>query len=277
MRTPGNPDRVLDTYYAEVRDSQLLTAAEEATLFERYRSCTRCPYRFAVDEAASKCPKCKASRDYKARDRLIEGALRFALKTAKAYAVAAKGHRHNNEVLQCLISAGNLGLLLAVDKFDLAHKTRFLTYAAWWVKKEIRDELDRMGIVRVPVYKQKDLRRKRKAGENTEEELGHIKVEDLGEVDTRQADEKLETDVINTYGLELLHQALQELGMRGRDKYIILAYYGLKDEPKTMKQIAGRLDLSMERIRQIKKKAMLRIKDHLDSKSIASSKDIFTE
>lgn len=273
---PGPSDRILEMYYAEVRDNRLLSIDEEQQLFREYRSCTKCPHQFPVKDASAKCPKCAAPRNFKARDTLIKGAMRFALKEAKKYAVKAKGHRHDTEVLRNLISAGNLGLLIAVDRHDPAYGTRFLTYAANWVKEKIREELDHMGLVRVPVYKQKDLRRKRKAGESTEDELGHVRVEDLGEVDQRQSDEKLEAELINNYGSDLIYKALEELEFRGRDKYIVLASFGVKEEPKTMKQIASRLDLSQERIRQIKKKAMLRLKDHLDDKSIAGADDVFS-
>jgi RNA polymerase sigma factor (sigma-70 family) len=271
------PDRILEQYYSEVRDIQLLTPDEERSLFQAYRSCTKCTHEFPVKDSSNKCPDCGTRRNFAARDVLIRGAMRFALREAKRYAVKAKGHRHDNEVLQSLISAGNLGLLIAVDRFDPAFGTRFLTYAANWVKEKIREELDHMGLVRVPVYKQKDLRRKRKAGESTEDEVGHVRVEDLDEVDKRQTDETLEAALIDGYGSKLIYKALEELEFRGRDKYIVLAYFGVKDEPKSMKQIAELLGLSMERIRQIKKKAMLRLKTYLDEQSIAGTTDIFSD
>jgi RNA polymerase sigma factor (sigma-70 family) len=277
MPKTGPSDRILETYYAEVRDSPFLSLEEEHALFREYRSCTKCPYRFAVGDGSAQCPKCGVRRNFKPRDRLVQSAMRFALKEAKRYAVMAKGHRHDTEVLLNLISAANLGLLMAVDRHDPQRGTKFLTYAPHWVKERIRDELDHMGLVRVPVYKQKDLRRKRKAGENTEDELGHVKVGELGEVDERQKDEKMESDLMNTYGSDLIYKTLEELKLRGRDKYIVLAYFGVKEEPKSMKQIAERLELSTERVRQIKKKAMLRLKEHLDQRSIASAGDIFTE
>lgn len=276
MSKSGPTDRILEAYYAEVRNTPFFNFEEEQALFREYRSCTSCPYRFQVGESAAKCPRCSTKRNFKPRDMLVKSALRFALKEAKKYAVAAKGHRHDPEILKNLISAANWGLLIAADRHDPARGTKFLTYAANWVKERIRDELDRTNTVRVPVYKQKDLRRKRKTGENTEDDLGHVKMEELGEVDQRQKDEKLERELINSYGADLIHESLNALRLRGRDKYIILAYFGVKEEPKSMKQLAGRLELSTERIRQIKEKAMLRLKKYLDRKKVDSTDDLFT-
>lgn len=270
-------DHILELYYAEVRDSRLLSAEEERELFQRYRNCSGCSHAYGLKDGAATCPQCRAPRDFKARNILIQGAMRYALKEAKKYAIKAKGHRHDTDILRNLISAANLALLVAVDRFDTSRSNRFLTYAAWWVQEKIKEELDHMGLVHVPVYKQKDLRRRRKAGESTEDALGHVRVEGLGDVDHHQCDNSLEEALINCYGSELIYKALEDLDIRGRDKYAVLAYFVVKEEARSMKQIALRLDLSIESIRQIKNRVMAQLKEHLDDNEISGASDVFSE
>lgn len=278
MSTQRNSDdRVMEAYYAEVRNSVLLTAEEERELFRHYRTCTRCKRMIGPGAAMPKCPDCGAARNFRARDKLVEGALRFAIKVAKDYARRARGHNFEPDLLQSLISAGNFGLLIAVDRFDPAKGTRFLTYAAWWIREKILEELDHMGIVRVPAYRQKALRAKRKLGGSVELDPAHVTMEELSAVDRKTHDEQLERNLVNTYGTELIYQSLDDLEIRGRDKYIIVAYFGVREDPKNLRQISNRLDLSSERVRQIKKTVLEQLKSHLESLNVAETEDVFSE
>lgn len=267
----------MEAYYAEVRDKDLLSVEEERELFRVYRTCTRCRRVVSPGAALQRCPGCNASRNFRARDRLIDGALRFVIKVAKDYARRAKGHNYEPDVLQALVSAGNLGLLIAVDRFDPGRGTRFLTYAAWWIREKILEELDHMGVVRVPAYRQKALRARRKQGENIEQDPAFVTMEELSEVDRKQHDERLERDLVNTYGTELIYRALEELDVRGRDKYVIIAYFGVREEPKNLNKISKRLDLSSERVRQIKKTVMAQLRDYLASRDIAVTDDVLPD
>lgn len=270
-------DRVMEAYYAEVRNSVLLSADTERKLFEAYRTCTKCPYSFSVGVAQPRCPKCSARRDFSARDRLIEGALRFVVKVAKDYAKRARGINHEAELLKNLISAGNLGLLIAVDRFETERRIRFLTYAAWWIREKIFEELDNTGVVRVPAYRQKALRARRKMGDNTDPDSAHVTLGDITEIDVKHRDERLEKDLVNTYGSDMIQQALVELGFRGRDKYIVLAYFGVKEEPKNLRQISSRLDLSSERVRQIKKDVLDQLRAYLETREVKVTEDVFSD
>jgi len=187
-----------------------------------------------------------------------------------------KGTSYDSELLKMLTSAGNVGLLIALDRFDPHHGTRFLTYAAWWIREEILKELDNMGVVRVPVYRQKALRAKRKQSDTTELDPAFIVVEDLANVDTKRHDDQLERNLVNTYGSDLLHQAMRMLQFRARDRYIIVAYFGVREDPKNLRQLSNRLGLSSERVRQLKKDALERLRDHLEKLRIDTANDVFT-
>lgn len=273
----GSDDRTMEAYFADVRGSQLLSAEMERALFVQYRTCTKCKWQFPLGKPASRCTRCNTTRNYRPRDKLIAGALRFVIKVAKDYARQARGLNYETDVLKSLISAGNLGLLVAVDRFDLNMGTRFLTYAAWWIREKIREELDNSGLVRVPAYRQKALRLRRRMGETIEHDAAYILLETSASIDLSQSDDRLERNLVNTYGAEVIHAALTELGFRGRDRYIILAYFGVREEPKNLRQISSRLNLSSERVRQIKQDVLTKLKDYLESKQIADSEDVFTQ
>src|ERR1035437_5782358 len=172
-------DRVVEDYYVELRRCKMLSAVEEKALFKAYRTCTKCHHHFREGDVEQHCPACHSPRNFRARDQLLEGALRFVVKVAKDYARRTKGCHYPPEYLSALISAGNLGVLVAVDRFNCRMGTRFLTYAAWWIREKILEELDGTGVVRVPTYRQKQLRTRRKQGESPEGDLANVQMEEL--------------------------------------------------------------------------------------------------
>jgi RNA polymerase primary sigma factor len=271
-------DRVISAYFADLRGNSFVPQKEEYELVKAYRTCISCRSAYALGSSASKCTKCGTPRNFKARDRLISGALRFVVKLAKEYAFRTRGPNFDNEVLTALISAGNVGLLVAADRFDVSRNTKFLTYAAWWVREKILEELDGQGIIRVPAHKQKALRAQRKHGGGTEVEAPHVTLDDVEAIDDAgHCEQRLEKDLVNTYGLALLRQALEGLALRERDKYIVLAYFGSREEPKNLRQISKRVDLSSERVRQIKKDTMDQLKAYLAANQVAATRDVFAE
>jgi RNA polymerase primary sigma factor len=271
-------DRVISAYFTDLRGNSFTSQKEEQELVKAYRTCSSCRASYALGSTATRCSKCGASRNFKARDRLISGALRFVVKVAKEYAYRTKGPNFDNEVLTTLISAGNMGLLVAADRFDATRNTKFLTYAAWWVREKILEELDSQGIIRVPAHKQKALRAQRKHGGGTEVEAPHVTLDTVEAIDAAgHCDHRLERDLVNTYGFTLLRQALDELSLRERDKYIVLAYFGAREEPKNLRQISKRVDLSSERVRQIKKDTMDMLRTHLMANRVEATRDVFAE
>ena len=276
MSARDTSDRVLDTYYAEIRNVELFSAEEERRLFALYRTCVACRYDYKTSETGVTCPRCAARRNLRARDKLIQGALRFVLKVAKDYSRRARGLSYEDELLKSLVSAGNLGLLVAIDRFEPERKNRFLTYAAWWIREKILEELDNGGVIRVPAHLQKALRAKRKLTDSTELEAAHVTLESVTAVDHSHGDDHLEQALINDYGIERLHQALAVLRFRERDKYIVLAYFGKREDPKNLRQISKRLDISSERVRQIKRSAMEQLRAHMAAQHVRTASDLFT-
>ena len=85
------------------------------------------------------------SGDKDALDRLVKSNLRFVVTVAKEY-------QYSNIPLEDLISEGNIGLIKAVDKFDVSKKIKFISYAVWWVRQSIIQSIYENGsIVRLPV------------------------------------------------------------------------------------------------------------------------------
>lgn len=270
-------DRVLDAYYTEIREVQLFPADVERALFVEYRTCKSCGFTYKPDgRALAKCPTCSAARNFAARNKLIGGALRFVLKVAKDYARRARGSKFEADTLKALVSAGNLGLLVAVDRFEPERKTRFLTYAAWWIREKILEELDNGGVIRVPAHLQKTLRAKRKATDSTELDAAHVTLETVGAVDQSHGEDVLEQTLINDYGIDALHGALTALKFRERDKYVVLAYFGKREDAKNLRQISRRLDISSERVRQIKRQALEQLRAHLSAQQVQRTDDLFT-
>jgi len=271
-------DRVVTAYFTDLRGNSFIPQREEQELVKAYRTCTACRASYPLGSSATKCLKCSSPRNFKARDRLISGALRFVVKVAKEYSFRTRGPNFETELLTTLISAGNIGLLVAADRFDSSRNTKFLTYAAWWVREKILEELDSQGIIRVPAHKQKALRAQRKHGNGIDVEAPHVTLDDVEAIDTAgHSSNSLEKDLVNTYGLALLRNALDALELRERDKYIVLAYFGAREEPKNLRQISKRVDLSSERVRQIKKDTMEQLKTHLMDHEVNGARDVFAE
>ena len=143
----------LTHYYDLICKQPLLTKEEEFSLLETYHS-----------------PSATEPQRKAARDRLINCNLRFAFKKAK---VLSNG---NMDQFEELISAGNEGLLAAIDKFKPSKEVRFLTYAGWWVRQRQLKQMAMMRLVAVPIWKQQLATRIKKAIEP----LDHVpKIEEL--------------------------------------------------------------------------------------------------
>ena len=269
-------DRVMDAYYADIRSSSIQSIEEERADFKTYRTCTKCRYQFRVGVTLARCPQCNTARDWASRDRLIKGALLFVIKLAKSYARRVHG---DTDLLGNLISAGNLGLLIAVDKFDLKRHTRFLTYAAWWVRVKMLEEMDNSGIVRIPVYRQKAARSNYHHGQRDGLSLvaQGITLEDISTIDHKHHDDSLEGHMIRTYGTDVIYDALSSLDLTERDKYIVLAYFGVREEPKNLHQLASRLSLSSERVRQLKTAVLVQVRAYLEARTVHETNDLLSE
>ena len=201
---------------------------------------------------------------------ILEGNLRFVITVAKQY---------QNQGLDFpdLIAEGNLGLLKAIQNFDWSKNLRFISYAVWWVKQSILQSLnDNARTIRLPVNVVQDLQRAKKEVEskggklderfellpsiidldmNINEE-GDTLVDIIKNEDADMPDAVFNNkDVLKTELVGLL-DILDE-----REKTIILDYFGLSGTPRTLEDIGSDFNLTKERVRQIKEKALRKLRN----------------
>jgi RNA polymerase primary sigma factor len=232
------------------------------------------------DEERRLIHRWQRSKDYAARDTLLRGHLRFVV-------TLAKKRTRDPDRLQDMIAAGNLGLIKALDRFDLKRRPpiRFLTYAGWWINKEILDnDYATSSLVHVPTHRQKAQRKKTK--EYHQAMLRH----GPDAKKTRRLQPSLPEG--STVSLDLLREAIEDrryfnesdwagrqitesdvttlthvipetakadgtvrcaIGLLPpRTQTVLNLYYGIKDDPRNHVQIAALLDMSPERVRQLK-------------------------
>jgi len=231
--------------------------------------------------------KAKAG-DAEAKNQLIVCNLRLVVSVAKNY--MSKGMNFID-----LISEGNLGLIHAIDKFDLSKGYRFSTYAVWWIKQSITKAVINKGReIRIPSYKY-DLFNKvnkvimknfvKDGNYITEEEIAKelgIKVQKVKNImqefqeilslnmevgeniyleDTlvNSSSKNLEEKIIEKLGKERVHQILDTLDMRERE--ILKRRYGLDGyDINTLEEIGDEFNITRERVRQLEKKTLTKLR-----------------
>jgi RNA polymerase primary sigma factor len=201
---------------------------------------------------------------------LLEGNLRFVITVAKQY---------QNQGLDFpdLVAEGNLGLMKAIQNFDWSKNLRFISYAVWWVKQSILQSLyDNARTIRIPVNVVQDLHRAKKEVENTGNVLDDkfqnlpsiidldMKINEEGDTlidvvknpDAEMPDASFDnTDLLKQNLINLLKS------LDDREKCIIEDYFGLTGTPRTLEDIGGDFNLTKERVRQIKEKALRKLRN----------------
>ena len=235
-----------------------------------------------------------------AKDALTESNLRLVIHIANRY-------RQNKLPLMDLIQEGNLGLMKAVEKFDVSRGYRFSTYAVWWIRQYIKRALENYGdTVRMPIYVQDARRRvmrtsrelRRKLGRKPEaweiaqeEGIPVDKVEDLFGLSTAavsldepvssRVDRPLEEVLADTKACspfdsaadsELTDAVQNALGsLPPREATILRLRFGIGvDDPagQTLREIGRQFNLTHERIRQIEARALQRLRDTIESQRL---------
>jgi len=233
--------------------------------------------------------------DREALNRLVNANLRFVVSVAKQY-------QNQGLSLADLINEGNLGLIKAAEKFDETRGFRFISYAVWWIRQSILQALaEQSRIIRLPLNQNSLLNKINKAVAKFEiENERKPTFEELAK-DVGLTEEKL-TETLKTQGKHLSVDAPFSNGEDGsfldilenydvprtdsslikeslvieiqrslstlteREKDIINLFFGLEGNEMTLEEIGDRLGLTRERVRQIKEKALRRLRHSSRSK-----------
>src|SRR5687768_10362038 len=257
----------LDQYLREISRYPLIPQEEEVRLAQRIR----------VGEA-------------EALDKLVRSNLRFVVSVAKKY-------QNQGVSLSDLINEGNLGLIRAAHKFDETKGIKFISYAVWWIRQAILQALaEQSRIVRVPLNRAGTLHRIGKRASSLLQELGREPThEEIAEGMDITEEEVAKTMSISQTHLSLdapmtpgednklldylpdtlnptpdeqtlekaLTDAVQESlsQLKEREAKILRLYFGLgESEPMTLEEIGAVLGITRERVRQIKEKALSRLR-----------------
>ena len=268
-------DRSLDLYLKEIGETSLITAAEEVVLAKRIRA-----------------------GDHTALEKLTKANLRFVVSVAKQY-------QNQGLSLADLINEGNIGLIKAAKRFDETRGFKFISYAVWWIRQAILQALaEQSRIVRLPLNRVGTLHKIGKVSAALEQELGRDPSADEiasqlalteGEVsDTLKISNShlsldapfsasednslidvLEDDMQPAPDEELLSDSLKSEiekaldTLTPREAEVINLYFGLNHEKAlTLEEIGARFNLTRERVRQIKEKAIRRLRHASRSKAL---------
>jgi len=266
----------LEKYLAEIGKIEMITPEEEAELARRIRE---------GDEAAL--------------DKLTMANLRFVVSVAKQY----QGH---GLTLSDLINEGNVGLIKAARKFDETKGFKFISYAVWWIRQSIMLAIvEHSRLIRLPLNKAGNVSKVNRLTtqfeqeherEPTPEEIAealHLKDEDVKDIiagnirhvsmdaplggdsdDGSMADVLSDTTEAGPDANVLSESLRSEIAMAlkilsDREAEVVAAYYGINGFPiMTVEEIAKKFNLSRERVRQIKERAIRRLRKATGSSAL---------
>lgn len=264
----------LDKYLQEIGHEELISAEEEVELARRIKT-----------------------GDRKALEKLTKANLRFVVSVAKQY-------QNQGLSLPDLINEGNIGLLKAAEKFDETRGFKFISYAVWWIRQSILQAIAEQGrVVRLPLNQVGSVNRINKVLSKFEQENGrrpsvdeiadktdlpHEKIEDVLKVNTRQVSvdapmadgdgtsmiDFMQSDSDSSTDEELLKESLRaEIAsalsvLNDRERNVIEAFYGINQPECTMEEIGKKYGLTRERVRQIREKAIRRLKQNTQNKML---------
>lgn len=264
----------LDKYLQEIGKEELLSTDEEVELAQRIRK-----------------------GDHKALERLTKANLRFVVSVAKQY-------QNQGLSLPDLINEGNLGLIKAAEKFDETRGFKFISYAVWWIRQSILQAIaEQSRIVRLPLNQVGAVNKINREANRFEQEherrpsteelaekidLPEEKIDDALHVsghhvsvdapfvdgednslldvlvndDAPMADRQL---VLESLRAEIANAPLT---LNDRERKVIEAFFGINQPEMTLEEIGTKYGLTRERVRQIKEKAIRRLRSNTKNKML---------
>lgn len=264
----------LDKYLQEIGKEEMISMEEEVELAQRIRR-----------------------GDKKALEKLTKANLRFVVSVAKQY-------QNQGLSLPDLINEGNVGLIKAAEKFDETRGFKFISYAVWWIRQSILQALaDQSRIVRLPLNQTGAVNKINRALSKFEQENERRpNVEELSEVIDLPMEKIDEAMTANTYHVsvdapfaegddnslldiminenspmadrQLVKESLQaEIKtalkvLNERERNVVEAFFGIDRPEMTLEEIGEKYGLTRERVRQIKEKAIRRLRNSTKNKML---------
>lgn len=266
----------LEKYLQEIGKEELLSTDEEVELAQRIRK-----------------------GDRKALERLTKANLRFVVSVAKQY-------QNQGLSLPDLINEGNLGLIKAAEKFDETRGFKFISYAVWWIRQSILQAIaEQSRIVRVPLnqvgsvnkinrmlnkFEQENERRPSSEEISEQTDIPQEKVDEAIMANSRHVsvdapfvdgeDNSLLDVLVNDDApmadrqlvIESLRSEIDTVlkMLNERERNVITAFYGIGQPEMTLEEIGNKFGLTRERVRQIKEKAIRRLRNSTNNKLLKS-------
>ncbi len=266
----------LDKYLQEIGKEELVSVEEEVELAQRIRK-----------------------GDRKALERLTKANLRFVVSVAKQY-------QNQGLSLPDLINEGNVGLIKAAERFDETRGFKFISYAVWWIRQSILQAISEQSrIVRLPLnqvgsmnkinrvlskFEQENERRPSVEELSEHIDLPEDKIDDALNASNRhisvdapfsESDESSLLDVLindesptadRQLVVESLKSEIQEVLklLSERERNIVEAFFGINQKEMTLEEIGVKYGLTRERVRQIKEKAIRRLRECTKNKTLNS-------